>query len=106
MDSKSRMAMLQTKGAGAPPEEPPMAPPAMGEPEEGGMPGGMPPAEVVIPEVSMALQKLSETIQDPQKKQMVLDAVGQLQAAFPSNPSEGAGMSADAEAYGEPTPGM
>lgn len=94
MDNSARMAQLQTKGAGAPPQEPPMT---------GGVPpeGGAPPPEMVIPKIAELLQQMSASL-PPDKQALIMDAASKLQSAFPANPSEGAGMPADdAAAYGE-----
>lgn len=114
LDNPKRMAALQAKGAGAPPAEPPMAPPAMddapmdepqGPPPGGPEMGGMPPAEQVVPQIADALSQLAAGLPDEQK-QMVMSAVQQLQAAFPTNSPNSGGMSAeDSEAYGEPVAG-
>lgn len=99
MDNAGRMAQLQAKGAGAPPEDPPMAPP--GAEPAGDDASGMPPPEAVIPQISDALSQLAAGLPDD-KKQLIMDAVSKLQAAYPANPSDSGGMpQADAEVYGE-----
>lgn len=107
LDNTKRMAALQAKGAGAPPQEPPMAPPDMQEPppEEpqgpGGDMGGMPPPDQVVPQIATVLEKMAAGLPDEQKN-LVMSAVQQLQTAFPTDPSKSGGMSADdSEAYGE-----
>lgn len=101
MQNTQRMALLQSKGAGAPPEEPPMAPPMAGGAGEDMGGGGMPPPEVAIPKIAELLVMLSQSLQDEQKS-VVTECASRLQGVFASNPAEGGGMEpGDAEAYGE-----
>jgi hypothetical protein len=103
MNDPKRMAALQAKGAGAPPAEPPDAPPGVGGPGGDEM-SGMPPPEVVIPKIADLLKQMADKLSDDQKS-AVLSAAEQLQAAFPANPSDASGMQeGDNEAYGESTP--
>jgi hypothetical protein len=103
VDANTRMQMLQAQGAGAPPSEPPMAPPA-----EEGMEGeqGMPPPEVAIPQIAQMLMALAQGL-PPEQASIVNECGARLQDAFAPKPPQGGEMSApDAEAYGEPTAGM
>lgn len=100
MDANTRMSMLQAKDAGAPPSEPPMAPPMMeGE-------GELPPPDVMIPQIAEMLMAMAGSL-SPEQAEAVTNAATQLQAVFSAKPPQSEGMSPlDAEAYGEPTAGM
>lgn len=89
--------MAQARGAGAPPSEPPMAPPdAMGAPE-----GGMPDPVAMLPQIAMALGELAQAL-PPDKQQVVLECAQRLQAVSEAEPANSGGMpSDDAAAYGE-----
>jgi hypothetical protein len=103
MDNSKRMAMTQAKGSGAPPNEPPGAPPEAQDPSgaDDSSQGGMPDPATVIPQIAQALEQMAAQLPE-QQKQAVMSAAQQLQAAFPSNSPDSGGMSAgDSEAYGE-----